>query len=350
MSKRFNTIDGETLMSQPMEPIQFVVDGLLSQGVHILAGAPKCGKSWLALWLSVTVAKGEPVWGNRVKQGVTLYLCFEDSRLRIQNRLIDITEDAPPDVHFCEEACRLGEGLEERIANFVADHPGTVLVIIDTLQMIRRPAKDNSYANDYDDLSTIKRLADQNGLAILLIHHLRKQDDADPFNRISGTAGLSGAVDGSFTLIEDKRGSGHATLNCIGRDIEYRELELKRGPDNIWKLVRDSREEPEMLLDTVVPLAEAFMQERSTYCGTPSELAEALSRLGGEPLSPKVLSRRLLQNTEALERCGLRVAGRRSNGKRLIHLSRIPGDSDDSADETGSASTLFSDDPVDPAG
>lgn len=67
---RLNTIDGETLMSKPLQPLNFVVDTLISQGLHILAGSPKVGKSWLALWLAVTVAKGEPVWGLPVKQGI----------------------------------------------------------------------------------------------------------------------------------------------------------------------------------------------------------------------------------------------------------------------------------------
>ena len=49
-------MDGETLMSQPLRPPDFVVSGLLSKGLHILAGSPKVGKSWLALWLAVTVA------------------------------------------------------------------------------------------------------------------------------------------------------------------------------------------------------------------------------------------------------------------------------------------------------
>ena len=65
---RLLTIDGETLMSQPLTPLNFVVDTLISQGLHILAGSPKVGKSWLALWLAVTVAKGESVWGMGVIQ------------------------------------------------------------------------------------------------------------------------------------------------------------------------------------------------------------------------------------------------------------------------------------------
>ena len=56
---KFRTVDGAALMSLPLRPPNFVVDTLLSQGLHILAGSPKVGKSWLALWLAVTVAKGE---------------------------------------------------------------------------------------------------------------------------------------------------------------------------------------------------------------------------------------------------------------------------------------------------
>ncbi|NLL45744.1 MAG: AAA family ATPase, partial [Clostridiales bacterium] len=104
LKQRFHTIDGETLMNTPLKLIPFVVDGLIAPGLHLLAGAAKVGKSWLALWLSVAVAKGEDVWGMHTKQGTTLYLCLEDSTIRIQNRLFEITEDAPPCVHFTTEA------------------------------------------------------------------------------------------------------------------------------------------------------------------------------------------------------------------------------------------------------
>ena len=175
MSNKMNhpliTVDGRTLMDRPLEPPNFVVDTLLAQGLHILAGSPKVGKSWLALWLAVTVAKGKPVWNMSTKQGTTLYLCLEDSVLRIQNRLFEITEDAPDSVHFCTECALIGQGLEEQVDTFLAAHPDTVLVIIDTLQMIR-PIHDATYANDYRDLSVLKRLADKHGIAILLIQNV----------------------------------------------------------------------------------------------------------------------------------------------------------------------------------
>ena len=75
-----------------------------------------------------------------------LYLCLEDSFQRIQSRLFDLTEDAPPTLHFATNSDTLGKGLEEQLCAFLAEHPDTVLVIIDTLQMIRGTGYDNTYA------------------------------------------------------------------------------------------------------------------------------------------------------------------------------------------------------------
>ena len=330
--QHLNTIDGATLMAQPLRPLSFVVDTLLSQGLHILAGSPKVGKSWLALWLAVTVAKGEKVWGMGTRQGTTLYLCLEDSTLRIQNRLFEITEDAPPTVHFCTECFLLGKGLEEQLNAFLAEHRDAVLVIIDTLQMIRGTGYENTYANDYRDLSALKRIADKYGIAILLIHHLRKESAEDVFSRISGTTAISGAVDTSLTLIEDKRGSGKAKLSCIGRDIEYRELQLKRSDENVWELLSDSREQPELMGDRIIFLISELMKYRNDFIGTPTELAEIVDPEGVEHISPKKVSRRILQSADALSKLGISFEMRRSNGKRLIELHRA-----DRADSQGAA-------------
>ena len=293
-----------------------------------------------ALWLSVMVAKGELVWGMSVKQGTTLYLCLEDSVLRIQNRLFEITEDAPSSVHFCTECDLIGQGLEEQVETFLTAHPDTVLVIIDTLQMVR-PARDATYANDYRDLSALKRIADAHGIAILLIHHLRKETADDVFNRISGTTAISGAVDSSFTLVEERRGSGRAKLSCIGRDIEYRELTLERNGENVWELVSDSRTQPELLGDRIVYLLSELMRDRTEFIGTPTELSERIDPVGAERISPKKVSRQILQNLDALSKIGISAVVRRSNGKRLIGLRRA------GSDDTQGVPAV---DPVDPAG
>ena len=331
---KLNTIDGAALMSQPLRPPDFVVDSLLSQGLHILAGSPKAGKSWLVLWLAVMVAKGEPVWDMATRQGHTLYLCLEDSVLRIQNRLFEITEDAPESVHFCTECAPIGQGLEEQIETFSMEHPGTVLVIIDTLQMVR-PIHDATYANDYRDMSVLKRLADRLGLAILLIHHLRKEKAEDVFHRISGTTAISGAVDSNFTLVEKRRGSGRAKLTCIGRDIEYRELELERNADNVWELLSDSRTQPELLEGRITVLLSEFLEEQREFIGTPTELSQRIDPDGQEGITPKKVSRLILQNVDPLKKIGITVTIRRSNGKRIIELHSADSDDAEAPKEIG---------------
>ena len=318
--KTLNTIDGKTLMEAELKPLDFVVDSLLAKGLHILAGSPKVGKSWLALWLAVSVAKGDPVWGMATKRGTTLYLCLEDSTLRIQNRLDEITDDAPSSVHFCTESSILGEGLEQQLEAFLTEHPDTVLVIIDTLQMIRDARRDMTYANDYRDLTSLKRIADAHGIALLLIHHLRKEYAEDVFSRISGTTAISGAVDTSLTLVEQERGSGEATLYCIGRDIEYRELELARNSDNVWELTGDSRSLPRG--GRLILLLSALMKDRTEFIGTPTELAELIDPAGMNQISPRKISGEVLKNLAALRENGIEASVRRSNGKRLIELHR----------------------------
>ena len=328
-----NTIDGETLMSIPMEPLNFVVDSLISQGLHILAGAPKAGKSWLALWLATTIAKGEPVWNLQTKQGTTLYLCLEDSTRRIQNRLFSITDEVPSNVRFCTESNILEKGLEQQLTQFLKEYPDTVLIIIDTLQKVRGVKNDNAYANDYRDLSLLKRIADQHGTAILLIHHLRKEGDEDVFNRISGTTAISGAVDSSFTLVEDKRGSGRAKLSCIGRDIEYREIELERNEDNVWQLISDTKITPGGNIPAAIS---AFMSNRTEYIGTPTEFAEEIDPDGTLGITPKKAARLISESLAVLRQNGITVVLRRSNGKRIIELHRA-----ESVDTTRT-------DPIDP--
>ena len=323
---RLLTIDGETLMSQPLTPLNFVVDTLLSQGLHILAGSPKVGKSWLALWLAVTVAKGDPVWGMGVKQGTTLYLCLEDSTLRIQNRLFEITEDAPANVHFTTNSNTLGKGLEEQLRAFLTEHPDTVLVIIDTLQMIRGAGYDNTYANDYRDLSVLKHIADTHGISILLVHHLRKMNDDDPMNMISGTTGLSGATDSNFVLRKSQRRENTATLYCTGRDIPYRELALEfDGEDHVWKLLSDDCEQKEQPNERILFLLSELLRRQPEISAPAKVLLEKIDPAGTEGLTPNSFSHRIRKSVDALRRNGITVSFRKSNGDRLICLKRVDG-------------------------
>ena len=329
---KLETMTAEQLQREPYSPVPFLVDELLPEGLHILAGAPKIGKSWLALWLCLCVSQGQPLWNFAVTQGEVLYLSLEDSYRRIQSRLFDLTEDAPPTLHFAIMADTLKHGLEQQIEQFLTEHPATRLVVIDTLQRVRSAGSDsNLYANDYQDIGLLKRLADRRHIAILLIHHLRKLHDDDPMNMISGSTGLSGAADSTFVLQKSSRLANIASLHCSGRDIPDRTLKLEFGEeDHVWKLLEDSKSCSTTSKISTLQLVHLFselLRADPTYSGTPSALSAKIDPDGKLGITPKKVTRLVLESVAALRENGILAETYRSNGKRWISLKRA-----DSAD------------------
>lgn len=332
-----NAVDGKTLMETEFPPLRFCVDTLLPQGLCILGGASKIGKSWLMLDLCVRVAKGESIWDMKTDKGTTLYLCLEDTLRRVQNRLLCITDNAPSNVYFATSSGTLADGLCEQIADFVKEHSDTRLVVIDTFQIVRNNGRDISYGNDYDETRQLKELADRLDITILLVHHVRKKGDADPFNTLTGTTGISGAVDAMFVLEKSKRNSDTATMHCTGRDIEDRQLELKFSrEDYVWELIDDSIDNHAMLMPSEMELLVGFMKERKSFNGSNTEFTELFNLFAETDISVKGLKQMMNQWSDRLKACGVSFKSTRSNGARLLEVSYSSPAGDQSAvsDET----------------
>lgn len=318
MTKKLETMDAETLMTTPMQPLKFIVQGLLPQGLHVLAGSPKIGKSWLSLWICLQVSKGENVWGLATSKCEVLYLCLEDSFARIQSRLFEITDEAPPTLHFAIASDTIGRGLENQIESFISGHLGTGLIVVDTLQKVRRAVYTNinPYAADYDDINALKQIADKHKIAIVLVHHLRKTTDADPLNMISGTSGIAGCADGNFVLQKDKRTGNTATLTCTGRDIEERELFLEFNRENFtWELI-ESLEADRLIIPDEILLLSEYIKLNGIFTGTATELAERMKLI----CSPAVLKKRIIKHTGYLNEKGIQYIENRTFERREFSL------------------------------
>lgn len=321
VEKELMAVDGETLWDLEFDAQRFCVRNLLPQGLCILGGAPKIGKSWLVLDWCIRIAKGEPIWELDTAQGTTLYLCLEDTLQRVQHRVYCMSEEATSNTYFATAVGTLADDLEEQISSFLRSHPDTVLVVVDTFQMVRGNGNDPSYGSDYQDMQKLKRIADNHGITILLVHHLRKQGDRDPVNRLSGTTGISGAVDAVFILDKKERAQNTALLVCTGRDIEYRELELKFSKERcVWDLLSDSAANPEMLLPPELNAFLEYMKEVKFFSGGNTELAEAFNASSGSTIEPKRLKQLMNCSKEALRELGLTFRSHRSNGQRLVEV------------------------------
>ena len=327
---KLETITAEDLQNRTYEPTPFLVDELIPEGLHILAGAPKIGKSWLALWLCLCVSQGQPLWNFATTQGEALYLSLEDSFQRIQTRLFDLTEDAPPTLHFAIMADTLKHRLEQQIEQFLTEHSDTKLVVIDTLQRVRNSGNDsNLYANDYQDIGLLKKLADKRHIAILLIHHLRKLHDDDPMNMISGSTGLSGAADSTFVLQKNSRLANVASLHYTGRDISDRTLKLEFGEeDHIWKLLEDSKPcggASKISTLQIENLLSELLQKEPEISAPAKALLEKIDPAGIESWTPNSFSHQIRKSVDTLRKNGIFVSFRKSNGERLICLKRVDG-------------------------
>ena len=333
-TNKLSYIDGETLMDMRLPPTKFCVETLLPQGISILGGAPKIGKSWLVLDLCVRIAKGEEVWNLKTQKGSTLYLCLEDSYRRIQERLSCITDDVPDNAYFSICSKSMADGLCHQIKSFVSEHPDTVLIAIDTFQIIRRSDVDMSYSNDYQEIRQMKQLADDLNISLLLVHHLRKQGDSDPLNKLSGSTGISGAVDAVFVLDKSKRSQDSATLIGTGRDIEYRELELRFDRDCCtWGFLSDSRESPEILLPKEMAAFIDFMKGIGSFYGGNTELTEQFNSFSSVNISVKALKQMMNKWRFPLEDHGVVFESSRSNGQRFVKaMFSSAGDASDSND------------------
>ena len=161
---------------------------------------------------------------------------------RLQSRLYPLTDKAPSELRIATTSYQIGCGLKQQIEQYLADYPMTKLVIIDTFQKVRESksisGKNGMYAGDYDDISALKDISDRYGIAVVVVHHVRKLRDAnDPFNEVTGSTEITGVADTSF-ILKHSRSSETGTLLATGRDIAHQELTLKFNKgSHLWELV-----------------------------------------------------------------------------------------------------------------
>jgi RecA-family ATPase len=240
---------------------------ILPEGLTILGGKPKMGKSLLSLNLGLAIASGGKAFGNiDVEQGTVLYFSLEDSPRRLKDRILQMLPDGekPPEkLILFTKLPKMNEKGLEYLKEELEKYKDVRLVIIDTFAKFRPPVSGNAnlYNIDYDHVSQVKDLADEKKIAFLLVHHLRKSEASDIMDTFSGSLGLTAAADG-LLLLEKKTGQSDAVLHVNGRDVEQEEFALIFQPDILtWENLGDpvelrTTEQQQQLLDAIKEAAE----------------------------------------------------------------------------------------------
>lgn len=216
------------LLTRDFKPLDYAVSGIIPEGLSLLVGSAKVGKSWIALQLCISVATGKPALGKlEVQQGKALYLALEDNERRLQRRLKDLIGESRDaglaNLIYKTNWPSIPDGGAGELDTWLSDNPDTKLVVIDTLKMIRGKAKGgnvNAYDVDYESVKPLLQIAGKYGVALVLVHHTRQMKDNDDwFNEVSGSTGLTAGVD-NLIYLRRERGADDATLLYDGRDVE----------------------------------------------------------------------------------------------------------------------------------
>lgn len=313
----------QELLEEPIAEADWVIEDLLPVGAHILAGAPKIGKSWMVLAMGLAVSMGTPFWDYAVCQGSVLYLCLEDTYARVKKRLWKLTDEANDRFYLANSAATIKDGLAEQIDYFVITHPDLKLVFIDTFQKVRSPTCDSIYAADYGDFSALKAVADKHSLAMMVVHHTRKMADEDIMNTVSGSSGITGSADSIWVLKRASRGVGDATLTVTGRDVEFRELKLALR-DCRWNLIERTSEEE--LEERDVPgcvlrvLEFMNVHEEGVWSGSVGELIEAAEVNG---VTTATFGKFLAQHSVFMRLRGITYSKKHTSTGQVVTLERV---------------------------
>lgn len=244
-----------TLQQRIFAKQKWIIEDVLPTGNIMLVSRPKMRKTFLALQLAIAIAGGRKFLNWQCAQGDILFLGLEDNERRLRSRikLLQKFDLNPPDLsgfrywtggvdirpngqHFIsdpEEAARTyaafprGEAGVEALDKFLDTFPKTRMIVIDTYAHFREQSNNRDvYQRDVDQMMPLTLLASRREILVLVVHHEKKglasQESGDFMEDISGTSGITGAVDGIMS-IKGKRGATEHNeqrkLLLSGRDI-----------------------------------------------------------------------------------------------------------------------------------
>lgn len=214
----------ETLLGKQFDPLEYYVEEILHEGLTLLAGKPKKGKSYLALDMSLSIAVGRLAFRHfPTQQKRVLYVSLEDGERRLQARLHKIQPNlaTPQGLDFLYAFPRLGDGAIEALDHFSQQYQVIIIDVVGRiLPTVSSVRKNVSEYQEYTELfGQMQALANENHTALILIDHVRKAGAEDVYDTIMGSQGKWGTADTGL-VYERKGEEKDAVLHVAGREVE----------------------------------------------------------------------------------------------------------------------------------
>jgi AAA domain len=241
------------LMADDIPPPSSLFAGLMHEGMLLLGGKSKRGKSWLMFDLAIALAVGRSALRHYAcpHKRPVLYLALEDGRARLQGRAKAIQPNLATADHFHLRYTfpALTEGGIEALAGEIQQY-GYGLVVIDVLARLEKSGikGEKNYHEVYEMFAPLQELRKQHPFCLAMLTHLRKQDAEDVFDSLHGSVAYQGAQDVLWVL-ERKPKDDFAFLHIRDKDAEDQTVALRfvhghweyLGEGEEFEVTRDQR-------------------------------------------------------------------------------------------------------------
>lgn len=196
---------------EPQAPIEWTVDGLISDGsVSVVFGEPGCGKTWALFDLAVCVARGDAWLNMATKAGAVLIVDEESGRRRLSRRMGEVMRghDAGPDTPVMGvslAAFDLGNDEDIKEIRALIIRNKIKMVIIDALADVMPGRDENAVKDTAPIFLSLRKIAEETQAAIIVIHHSNKGGG------YRGSSSIKGAID-LLLNVEKKNESNNMTF------------------------------------------------------------------------------------------------------------------------------------------
>lgn len=226
------------LLSKEFSDTAYICKPFISEGLMIFAGRPKIGKTTLLRSLMLRASNGGDFLGKTCEVKSSLFLSLEESE-RMAKRKFDLVKEGANtdliDVQFCWP--RGSHGIEA-LRSYLSRYPEIRLVVIDCLTKFREldSKPKQQFQQDYETVAALHELTKEfSGLALVVLHHTTKANFEDPIDSISGSYGITAAVD-SYGVLQSIDGKYRLSLGGRYWDEDTSDFELERK-DGDWLIV-----------------------------------------------------------------------------------------------------------------
>lgn len=250
-----------------------------SSAVSMITGGKHAGKSTLARWMAICVAKGFTFLGRAVTQGPVLYLASEDETMAARQELLRLGWGPDDPLRFLSSQNLPDDNPEAFLKRLPAEiaRAEAVLVVLDMVFDFVRVSDEMSYAGTREALGKVQDVASESGAHVVAIHHAPKHAanmGADV--AALGSQGIAARV--SPIILVRRFGPGVHSISSTGvRDprgqmIEENRLLLQED----GSVTLGGSFKMRMLAEVYVPKILEFLKEEPGSEFTPGDVAEAL--------------------------------------------------------------------------